>query len=102
VREDDALEIPWSIRLLPPVSRSRSLADRYVHDDNGWTSVRPFLARNKDRETGGDIAMPYPVIIATPAMAKQYNITSMPVTLLIDRQRKIAFTHRRRRRPKQL
>ena len=62
-------------------------------DDDGWKSVRPFLARKKDAETGGDIAMPYPVVIATPAMATQCNITSMAVTLLIDRQGRIALSY---------
>jgi hypothetical protein len=37
--------------------------------------------------------MRYPVVIATPALAKSYNITSLPVTLLIDRQGRIALTH---------
>jgi hypothetical protein len=71
-------------------------------DEDGWKSVRPFLARKKDPETGGDIAMPYPVVIASPEMAKQYNITSMPVTLLIrppGKDRALAY---RRRRPKEL
>jgi peroxiredoxin len=87
------LEIPWYIafdrqyrdRGLVPIGASM--------DEDGWKSVRPFLARKKDPETGGDIVMPYPVVIATPAMAKQYNITSMPVTLLIDRQGRIALSH---------
>ncbi len=37
--------------------------------------------------------MRYPVVIATPELAKNYNVTSMPVTLLIDRQGRIALTH---------
>lgn len=87
------LEIPWYIAFdhryrdcgLAPIGASM--------DEDGWKSVRPFLARKKDPETGVDIAMPYPVVIVTPAMAKQYNITSMPVTFLIDRQGRIALSH---------
>jgi cytochrome c biogenesis protein CcmG/thiol:disulfide interchange protein DsbE len=87
------LEIPWYIAFYRQY-RDRGLAPIGASmDDDGWKSVRPFLARKKDPETGSDIAMPYPVVIATPAMAKQYNITSMPVTLLIDRQGKIALSH---------
>jgi cytochrome c biogenesis protein CcmG/thiol:disulfide interchange protein DsbE len=87
------LEIPWYIAF-DRQYRDRGLAPIGASmDDDGWKSVRPFLARKKDPETGGDIAMPYPVVIATPAMAKQYNITSMPVTLLIDRQGRIAVSH---------
>jgi peroxiredoxin len=87
------LEIPWYIAFyhqyrdggLAPIGASM--------DEDGWKSVRPFLALKKDPETGGYIDMPYPVVIATPAMAKEYNITSMPVTLLIDRQGRIAVSH---------
>ena len=87
------LEIPWYIAFYHQY-RDRGFAPIGASmDDDGWKSVRPFLARKKDPETGGDIAMPYPVVIATPAMAKQYNITSMPVTLLIDRQGRIAISH---------
>jgi peroxiredoxin len=87
------LEIPWYIAFYRQY-RDRGFAPIGASmDEDGWKSVRPFLARKKDPETGGDIAMPYPVVIATPAMAKQYNITSMPVTLLIDRQGRIAISH---------
>ena len=87
------LEIPWYIAFDRQYREHGLAAVGASMDDDGWKSVRPFLARGKDPETGGDIAMPYPVVIATPEMAKQYNITSMPVTLLIDRQGRIAVSH---------
>jgi cytochrome c biogenesis protein CcmG/thiol:disulfide interchange protein DsbE len=87
------LEIPWYIAFDREYREHGLAAVGASMDDDGWKSVRPFLARKKDPETGGDIAMPYPVVIATPEMAKQYNITSMPVTLLIDRQGRIAVSH---------
>jgi cytochrome c biogenesis protein CcmG/thiol:disulfide interchange protein DsbE len=87
------LEIPWYIEFDRQYRDHGLAAIGASMDDDGWKSVRPFLARKKDPETGGDIAMPYPVVIATPAMATQYNVTSMPVTLLIDRQGRIALSH---------
>jgi cytochrome c biogenesis protein CcmG/thiol:disulfide interchange protein DsbE len=87
------VEIPWYIDFDRQYRDHGLAAVGASMDEDGWKSVRPFLARKKDPETGGDIAMPYPVVIATPAMAKQYNITSMPVTFLIDRQGRIALSH---------
>jgi peroxiredoxin len=62
-------------------------------DEDGWKSVRPFLAQKRDPETGGNTAMKYPVVIGTEALGKQYNLTNMPMTLLIDKQGKIALSH---------
>lgn len=55
--------------------------------------VRPFLARKKDHETGGNKCMQYPVVLGSDGLAKQYNITSMPMTLLIDQEGRIAVAH---------
>ena len=38
-------------------------------------------------------AMQYPVVIGNDQLGKAYNLTSMPMTLLIDRQGKIALSH---------
>jgi cytochrome c biogenesis protein CcmG/thiol:disulfide interchange protein DsbE len=62
-------------------------------DEDGWKAVKPFLARKTDPETGGNTAMKYPVVIGSDQLAKEYNLTSMPMTLLIDRQGKIALSH---------
>jgi peroxiredoxin len=35
----------------------------------------------------------YCIVIGTQAVAKQYAVEAMPVTLLIDREGKIAATH---------
>ena len=87
------LEIPWYIDFYRQY-RDRGLAAIGASmDEDGWTSVRPFLARGNDPETGGNIAMPYSVVIATPAMAQRYQIHAMPVTVLIDRKGRIACTH---------
>ena len=47
------LEIPWYIAFYRQY-RDRGLAPIGASmDDDGWKSVRPFLARKKDPETGG-------------------------------------------------
>jgi hypothetical protein len=35
----------------------------------------------------------YPIVLGNPVLVKPYEITSMPVTLLIDRDGKIADAH---------
>jgi thiol-disulfide isomerase/thioredoxin len=87
------LEIPWYIEF-DKKYRDQGLAAIGVSmDDDGWKAVTPFLAKKTDTETGGNIAMQYPVVIGNPQMAKMYNVTSMPMTLLIDRQGKIALSY---------
>jgi peroxiredoxin len=87
------LEIPWYIEFDKKL-RGQGLAVIGVSmDEEGWKAVRPFLARKIDTETGGNIAMEYPVVIGNDNLAKEYNLTSMPMTLLIDREGRIALAH---------
>jgi peroxiredoxin len=87
------LEIPWYMEFDKKL-RGRGLAVIGVSmDEEGWKVVRPFLARKIDTETGGNTAMKYPVVIGNDALAKEYNLTSMPMTLLIDREGRIALSH---------
>ena len=53
-------------------------------DDGGMKVVKPFLAEKK---------MDYPVVIGNEALAGKYKLQSMPLTLLIDRQGRIAVSH---------
>jgi cytochrome c biogenesis protein CcmG/thiol:disulfide interchange protein DsbE len=87
------LEIPWYMEF-DRKYRKQGLAIIGVSmDEDGWKAVKPFLARKIDQETGGNTAMKYTVIIGNDQLAKMYNLTSMPMTLLIDRQGKIALSH---------
>jgi cytochrome c biogenesis protein CcmG/thiol:disulfide interchange protein DsbE len=86
-------EIPWYMEF-DAKYRDRGLAVIGVSmDEDGWKTVRPFLALDKDPETGGHTAMKYPVVIGSDSLAKQYKLTSMPMTLLIDRDGRIAVSH---------
>ena len=53
-------------------------------DDEGWEKVRPYITANP---------INYPIVIGGTALATSYDVTSIPVTFLIDRQGKIAARH---------
>jgi cytochrome c biogenesis protein CcmG/thiol:disulfide interchange protein DsbE len=87
------LEIPWYMEF-DQKYRQQGLAVIGVSmDDDGWKAVKPFLARKTDPETGGNTSMKYPVVIGNDQLGKAYNLTSMPMTLLIDRRGNIALSH---------
>jgi peroxiredoxin len=87
------LEIPWYMEF-DQKYRQKGLAVVGVSmDDEGWKVVRPFLAKKRDDETGGNIAMQYPVVIGNQQLANSYKLTSMPMTLLIDKEGRIALSH---------
>lgn len=78
------IEIPWYMEFQNKY-KGRGLSVIGVSmDDDGWKSVTPFLKENK---------LNYPVVIGNQDLAKQYGVASMPVTLLIDRDGKIAESH---------
>jgi cytochrome c biogenesis protein CcmG/thiol:disulfide interchange protein DsbE len=78
------VEIPWYIEF-DKKYRDRGLAVIGVSmDDKGMKVVKPFLAQKN---------MEYPVVIGSEALARKYNLESMPLTLLIDRGGRIAVSH---------
>lgn len=86
-------EIPWYIEF-DKKYRKQGLAIIGVSmDEDGWKTVKPFLAKKIDDETGGMIAMQYPIVIGSDSLAKRFGLTSMPMTLLIDKQGRIAVSH---------
>jgi peroxiredoxin len=87
------LEIPWYMEFDENYKRQGLAVIGVSMDEDGWKAVKPFLARTRDPETGGNTAMKYPVVIGNDTLAKEYNLTSMPMTLLIDREGKIALSH---------
>jgi peroxiredoxin len=87
------LEIPWYMEFDKKYRRNGLAVIGVSMDEDGWKAVRPFLLKKKDEETGGNTAMKYPVVIGNDGLAKEYGLTSMPMTLLIDREGKIALSH---------
>jgi cytochrome c biogenesis protein CcmG/thiol:disulfide interchange protein DsbE len=87
------LEIPWYMEFDKKYKGHGLAVIGVSMDEDGWKAVRPFLARQRDPETGGKTAMKYPVVIGNETLVKEYNMTSMPMTLLIDRKGRIALSH---------
>jgi peroxiredoxin len=78
------VEVPWFVDL------QKTYKDDLVvlgvsFDEDGWKSVRPFL---EERHVN------YPVVLASPELPQQYRkIESLPATLMIDRDGRIAGEH---------
>jgi peroxiredoxin len=77
-------EIPWYMEFSEKYKKSGLVVVGVSMDDDGWKIVKPFLKEKK---------MKYPVVIGNDDLAKRYGLTEMPLTVLIDRQGKIAFSH---------
>jgi cytochrome c biogenesis protein CcmG/thiol:disulfide interchange protein DsbE len=76
-------EIPWYVQFQKKY-RGQGLAAVGVSMDEEWTPVRQFLADNK---------VNYPIVIGSDDVIKLYKIKNMPVTLLIDKNGRIADWH---------
>jgi peroxiredoxin len=77
-------EIPWFIDFQSKYKDAGLSVIGVSMDDDGWKSVTPYV---KEKNVN------YTMVIGTQAIAKQYAVEAMPVTLLIDRKGKIASTH---------
>jgi peroxiredoxin len=77
-------EIPWFMEFEKKYKDQGLTVIGVALDGEGWKVVRPFIEQKK---------MNYCVVVGNDRIAKQYSVEAMPVTLLIDRQGKIAATH---------
>ena len=76
------VEIPWYVEFQNKYRNEGLTAIGVSMDDDGWKSVKPFLEEHK---------LNYPVVIANEDLANRYGgLSSLPLTLLIDRNGKIA------------
>lgn len=87
------LEIPWYMEFDRKYRKDGLAVVGVSMDDKGWKAVRPFLAKKRDDETGGMIAMQYPIVIGSDALGSRFGLTSMPMTLLIDKAGNVAVSH---------
>jgi peroxiredoxin len=78
------VEIPWYMEFANKYEGSGFAVIGVSMDEDGWKSVKPFLAKTN---------LNYPVVIGNEGLAKQYGLEAMPMTLLIDRDGKIAASH---------
>ena len=79
------IEIPWFIEF-NKTYKDRGFAVLGVSlDDDGWKSVRPYLAEKK---------IDYTVVLGNDQVSKSYgDVDSLPTTFIIDRDGRIAFVH---------
>jgi cytochrome c biogenesis protein CcmG/thiol:disulfide interchange protein DsbE len=78
------IEMPWFVQFEAKY-RSNGLAAIGVSmDDEGWAIVAPYLDAHP---------ISYPVVLGDSDVADRYGIAAVPVTLLIDRNGKIAAKH---------
>ena len=78
-------EIPWYMEFQDKYKKSGLSAIGVSLDDDGWKSVKPFLQEHK---------INYPIVIGNwDTMGKSFGFASMPATLLIDREGKVADLH---------
>jgi peroxiredoxin len=76
------VEIPWYMEFQNKYRDRGLIVIGVSMDEDGWKSVQPFLAEHK---------LNYPVVLGSQDVAKRYGgVTSMPMTLLIDRDGRIA------------
>ena len=78
------VEIPWYMEFQSTYKKSGLSALGVSMDDDGWKSVKPFLRHHK---------INYPIVIGNWEMGDRFGFNSMPATLLIDRNGKIADLH---------
>jgi peroxiredoxin len=78
------LEIPWFIEYQDKYKDSGLAVIGVSMDDDGWKVVKPFIEEKK---------MNYAVVLGNADLAKLYKVENMPVTVLIDREGKIAESY---------
>jgi peroxiredoxin len=78
-------EIPWYMEFAEKYKSQGFVVIGVSLDEDGWKSVKPFLQEKK---------LNYPVVIGSEELGRQYGgVDSMPVSILIDREGKIADSH---------
>src|SRR6266700_7332715 len=78
------VEIPWYMEFQTKYNHSGLSVIGVSMDEDGWKSVKAFLKEHP---------ISYSVVIGNPDLAKLYGVDSMPMTLLIGRDGRIAASH---------
>ncbi len=77
-------EIPWYLEFDQKYRTKGLTSIGVAMDDEGWKTVTPWLAEHP---------ISYTIVTGDKAIVDHYHVTNMPVTLLIDRNGRIAESH---------
>ena len=77
-------EIPWYMEFQQTYRDKGLSVIGVAMDEDGWKSVKPYIEQTK---------INYTIVVGNEELAKKYGADSLPVTLLIDRDGKIAESH---------
>jgi cytochrome c biogenesis protein CcmG/thiol:disulfide interchange protein DsbE len=78
-------EIPWFSEFAEKYRDQGFAVVGVAMDEEGWSVIRPFMEK---------MSIKYPVLLGTKRAAYLYgDIESLPVTFLIDRDRRVAAIH---------
>ena len=77
-------EIPWYVEFQNKYKDRGFIVIGVSMDADGWKSVEPFLKEKK---------LNYPVVIGNDDLAGKYGLGPMPMSVLIDRDGRIADSH---------
>ena len=78
-------EIPWFTEFAEKYKDQGFSVLGVAMDEEGWSVIRPFMEK---------MQIKYPVLLGTKRAAYLYgDIESLPVTFLIDRDRRVAAIH---------
>jgi len=78
------VEIPWYVEFDKRYREKGLVVIGVSLDEEGMKVVKPFLEKRH---------IDYPVVIGSDALGQEFGLQSMPLTLLIDRNGKIAVAH---------
>jgi thiol-disulfide isomerase/thioredoxin len=78
------VEIPWFMEFERKYKNAGLETIGAAMDAEGWDKVRPYLERHPFN---------YRIVVGNDRVAKLFSITSLPMTLLIDRDGRIADQH---------
>ena len=78
------MEIPWYMDFQKKYKAVGLSVVGVSMDEDGWKSVRPFLEK---------MPINYPIVVGNQDLAQRFGVDALPVTLLIDRDGKIADQH---------
>jgi peroxiredoxin len=79
------VEIPWFMEFQTKYQSEGLETIGAAMDDEGWEKVRPYLSEHPFN---------YPIVAGdAAALAKTFKITGLPLTVLIDRNGRIADAH---------